>query len=224
MSTARSRPRSEQSAPSLAERAVGRRLAPARETAEVEVRALLEAGLDLMRVGGTGRQPRVADIVAVAGLSNDAFYRYFASKDDLVAAVVEDGSRRLATYVEHQIQKSDEPEDQLRLGIEAVLKQASDTDVAAGTRAVLGNSTHAPSGGQHSATQLLDWLTDAFAIPVGGLGSADVRRDARTIAAVATATMQYFLWSERTPTRDELHHLVAFAIAGLQAGGLRRSV
>ena len=41
---------------------------------------------------GTTSRPRVADIVAEAGLSNDAFYRHFASKDALVAALVEDGA------------------------------------------------------------------------------------------------------------------------------------
>src|SRR2546428_1608 len=45
-----------------------------------EVRRLLDAGLDVMRACGTASRPRVSDIVAAAGLSNDAFYRHFASK------------------------------------------------------------------------------------------------------------------------------------------------
>ena len=43
-----------------------------------------------MRQGGTAFRPRVPDIVAAAGLSNDA-YRHFPSKDALVA--------RLRSYV-----------------------------------------------------------------------------------------------------------------------------
>src|SRR5260370_42613773 len=115
----------------LADRAVDRRLAPTQELAESDVRALMDAGLALLRTAAPGRSPRVADIVAAAGLSNDAFYRYFASKDDLVAAVVEDGSRRLLKYVRHQMAKGDDAAARLRLGIDAIMKQATDPDVAA---------------------------------------------------------------------------------------------
>ena len=59
-----------------------------------EVRRLLDAALEVMRQGGTASRPRVADIVAAAGLSNDAFYRHFPSKDALVAALLEDGAER----------------------------------------------------------------------------------------------------------------------------------
>ncbi len=51
-----------------------------------EVRRLLDAALEVMRQGGTASRPRVADIVA-AGLSNDAFYRHFPSKDALVGVI-----------------------------------------------------------------------------------------------------------------------------------------
>ena len=64
-----------------------------------EVRRLLDAGLEVMRECGTASSPRVADIVAAAGLSNDAFYRHFASKEALVAAILEDGSARLTSYL-----------------------------------------------------------------------------------------------------------------------------
>src|SRR5690348_16936146 len=63
-----------------------------------EVRRLLDAALEVMRQGGTASRPRVADIVAAAGLSNDAFYRHFPSKDSLAAALLEDGAARLRSY------------------------------------------------------------------------------------------------------------------------------
>src|SRR5260370_10708539 len=130
----------------LADRAVDRRLAPAQELAETDVRALMDAGLALLRTEAPGRSPRVADIVAAAGLSNDAFYRYFASKDDLGAAIVADGSRRLVTYVRQQLAKGDDAAARLRLGIDAIMKQATDPDVAASTRAVIGSSTRPAPG------------------------------------------------------------------------------
>ena len=54
--------------------------------------------------------PPVADIVAAAGLSNDAFYRHFPSKDALVAAILEDGTERLLSYLAHQMAKEATPE------------------------------------------------------------------------------------------------------------------
>ena len=62
--------------------AVDRALAKQRAEATREVEAILDAALRVAeRV--TPAAPRVADIVAEAGISNQAFYRYFAGKDDL---------------------------------------------------------------------------------------------------------------------------------------------
>ena len=199
----------------LADRAVDRRLAPAQELAETDVRALMDAGLALLRTEAPGRSPRVADIVAAAGLSNDAFYRYFASKDDLVAAIVEDGSRRLVTYVRHQMAKGDDAAARLRLGIEAIMKQATDPDVAASTRAVIGSSTRPVAGTQPGWAQLVDWVADAFTEPAAQLGGTAPRRDARAIAVTALGTLQYLLWQESVPEPGELEHLVEFACAGI---------
>ncbi len=85
-----------------------------------EVRRLLDAALDVMRECGTTSRPRVADIVAAAGLSNDAFYRHFRSKDALVAALVDDGALRLRSYLEHQMAKASTPEAQVRSWVEGV--------------------------------------------------------------------------------------------------------
>jgi AcrR family transcriptional regulator len=104
-----------------------------------EVRRLLDAGLEVMRRCGTASSPRVADIVAAAGLSNDAFYRHFASKEALVAAIIEDGAARLASYLDHQMAKARTPQGRVRRWVEGVLSQATDDDIAATTRAVLWN-------------------------------------------------------------------------------------
>src|SRR5690348_2490130 len=103
-----------------------------------EVRRLLDAALEVMRQGGTASRPRVADIVAAAGLSNDAFYRHFPSKDALVAALLEDGAERLRGYLAHQMAKADTPEAQVRRWVQGVLAQTED-EIAATTLAVLFN-------------------------------------------------------------------------------------
>ena len=74
-----------------------------------EVQRLLDAGLAVMARSGTSASPRVADIVSEAQVSNDAFYRHFSSKEDLVLAVAEAGAERLVSYVSHQMNKHPDP-------------------------------------------------------------------------------------------------------------------
>ncbi len=76
--------------------AVERALDDRQREATEEVERILAAAVRVMeRVAP--EPPRVSDIVAEAGSSNKAFYRYFAGKDDLILAVMERGvgDRRL---------------------------------------------------------------------------------------------------------------------------------
>ncbi|MBS2079816.1 helix-turn-helix domain-containing protein, partial [Mycobacterium tuberculosis] len=67
-----------------------------REATE-EVERILAAAVRVMeRVAP--EPPRVSDIVAEAGSSNKAFYRYFAGKDDLILAVMERGVAIVVSY------------------------------------------------------------------------------------------------------------------------------
>ncbi|GAA0957448.1 TetR/AcrR family transcriptional regulator [Actinocorallia libanotica] len=200
---------------SLAERAVRRRVASVEETAQADVRALMEAGLALMVEGGGRRGPRVADIVAAAGLSNDSFYRYFAGKDALVAAIVEEGARAVAGYVRHRMDTGGGAAERVRAGIVAIMKQAADAKLAAETRAVLGNATSMSAGSRQMAVTLAESLAESFAGPVAELGAADPVRAARTVATSAVAAMQYHLFKEEAPDEDELEHLVSFLLAGV---------
>src|SRR4051794_27659711 len=74
----------------VAGRIAERSLAPRGAEYAAEIRRLLDAALTVIGRYGTDKRPRVADIVVEAGLSNDAFYRHFPSKDALVSAILED--------------------------------------------------------------------------------------------------------------------------------------
>jgi AcrR family transcriptional regulator len=202
--------------PSLAEQAANRAADARVRLHEQEVRKLLDAGLDLMRRGGTERPPRVADIVQAAGLSNQAFYRYFVSKDELVATVIDEGERRLISYVLHQMAKGTSPAEQLRLAVRAVADQAGDEEVARATRAVLWNQAGASDPGGARARQLHDLLAAALIGPIRELGSPDPERDARAMTAVVTSLMLDHLWRRTRPTEADLEHALAFALAGVQ--------
>jgi len=180
-----------------------------------EVRRLLDAALEVMRACGTAASPRVADIVAAAGLSNDAFYRHFASKEALVAAILEDGSVRLSSYLDHQMAKASKPADKVRCFVEGVMSQAADDDVAATTRAVLwnGGTLTARLGSSRSspAASLAPLLREPFA----QLGSPNPDADAMLAAHAAVGTLSDFLSQRVRPTRADIDHVAEFCLAAV---------
>ncbi|MGY1742731.1 MULTISPECIES: TetR/AcrR family transcriptional regulator [unclassified Blastococcus] len=199
-------------------RVVQRALAQRGVTYEEEVRRLMRAGLEVMVRCGTSASPRVSDIVAAAGLSNDAFYRYFPSKGALVGALLEDGAARLRSYLEHQMAKETTPGGQVRRWVEGVLTQARG-DVAATTKAVMWNAPTAGSGapyGRHFASEALAGL---LRDPFGQLGSADPELDARLAAHAVLGLLSDHVWAETEPTDDERERIVAFCLAAASVRG-----
>jgi AcrR family transcriptional regulator len=201
----------------VAARVAARTLAARGEAYAHEVRRLLDAALEVMRRCGTTSRPRVADIVAAAGLSNEAFYRHFPSKDALVAALLDDGAGRLRSYLEHQMAKARGPEQQVRSWIEGVLSQ-SDDDIAATTRAVLwnGGSAGPESSGRHFASASVGALLRE---PLAELGSTDPELDASLVAHAVFGRLTDALWQESQPARAEIDHLVAFTLAAVSREG-----
>src|SRR5262249_27800282 len=80
--------------------AVGRALDERQRGATEEVERILAATVRLMEEAAP-QAPRVSDIVAEAGSSNKAFYRYFAGKDELFLAVMERGVAIVVSYMKH---------------------------------------------------------------------------------------------------------------------------
>jgi len=175
-----------------------------------EVRRLLDAGLEVIRRNGVASRPRVADIVAEAGLSNDAFYRHFPSKDALVTALIEDGSERLASYTAHQMSKDPAPAGQVRRWVEAVLGEARG-EVAASTLAVLWNgaTTREAMPGLHPAAGSMSVLLRA---PLAALGSEHPELDAALSAHAAFGMLADYLWRRVEPTDAELGQITAFCL------------
>lgn len=205
----------------LAAQAVRRALATREATYAEEVQRLLDAGMRVMQSAGPEGAPKVAEIVREAGLSNQAFYRHFASRDELVAAVVESGALRLVGYAAHQMAKHDDPVAQIRTWIEAVLSQAIRPELADPTRAVLWNLRQLPrqvgadgpaTGPMATATLLLE--------PLRALGSDDPEHDAMAIADVVFGRLDHHLWGP-TATAADVEHVVAFCLAAVSGGRTR---
>ena len=182
-----------------------------------EVRRLLDAALAVMRKSGTAASPRVADIVAAAGLSNDAFYRHFASKEALVAAILDDGSARLASYLAHQMAKASTPALKVRRFVEGVMSQAADEDIAATTRAVLGNGGTLSGGMGASRSSPAASLAPLLREPFAQLGSRNPDADATLAAHAAVGRLSDFLSQRVRPSRAEIDHLADFCLAAVTA-------
>ncbi|MGZ4689420.1 MAG: TetR/AcrR family transcriptional regulator [Acidimicrobiia bacterium] len=187
-----------------------RSLAERHETYAAEIRTLLDAALTVMRREET-IDPRVSDIVRTAGLSNQAFYRHFRGKDELLVALLDDGRRRLLATIERRMARADGAADQVRAWIEAVLAQARDPEAAAATRpfAINGDrlAVQFPDETRRSRDRLVDPLRaivdDAAALAVYHL---------------AMGTVHDALANREVPTRAEVDHVVQFSLRGCGLG------
>jgi len=202
----------------LANRIAERTLASRSEQYAGEVRRLLDAGLTVMRRCGTSSSPRVADVVAEAGLSNDAFYRHFPSKQALFAAILEDGTSRLASYLSHQMDKDRTPEGKVRRWVEGVLAQAAEAESAETTLAVTWNAGSVSEGLDGSRPSTVAMLAPLLHEPLAELGSRDPVLDATMVAHVTIGRLSDHLWQQTAPTRAEVAHHVAFVLRAVGAG------
>jgi AcrR family transcriptional regulator len=182
-----------------------------------EVQRLLDAGLAVMARSGTSASPRVADIVSEAQVSNDAFYRHFSSKEDLVLAVAEAGAERLLSYVSHQMNKHPDPRRQITIWISCIVQQAADPSIAEPTRAVLWNAASVSDRSRTDKTDAYADLAEILIDPLTGCGSEDPRRDADAITATVFTLLQRFLRNRIEPSADDIDHLVRFCLAAIGA-------
>ncbi len=195
--------------------AVERALDDRQREATEEVERILAAAVRVMeRVAP--EPPRVSDIVAEAGSSNKAFYRYFAGKDDLILAVMERGVGIVVSYLEHQMAKEEKPQDKVARWIEGTLAQVVDPHLISMSRAAAGQMS-AGTNWRAADQEMLRPLRDLLIEPVAALGSTDVERDVEAVFSCAAATMRRYMASADPPRPDDIAHVVRFCLRGLGA-------
>ncbi|OBH14311.1 TetR/AcrR family transcriptional regulator [Mycobacterium sp. E3247] len=196
--------------------AVERALDDRQREATEEVERILAAAVRVMeRVAP--EPPRVSDIVAEAGTSNKAFYRYFAGKDDLILAVMERGVGIVVSYLEHQMAKESEPRERVARWIEGTMAQVADPHLISMSRAAAGQMS--PRTNWSAVDQeMLRPLRDLLVEPVAALGSSDVERDVEAVFSCTAATMRRYVGSADRPGSDDITHLVGFCLRGLGVG------
>jgi AcrR family transcriptional regulator len=212
---------------SLARRAVERSAAGRHAGYVQDVQRIVDATYRLIERTG-GLDPSLREVLAEAGLSTQAFYRFFRSKDELMVVLLDDGRRRLLGYLEHRMARATTPADKVRAWIEGVLAQASNPEVAARTRPFLADQDRLaeafPEEQRASVDLLVGLLVDCLeafprtGVRRGGRRSVETaRRDAEAIYRLAFATLHAHLAARTTPSAADVTHLVSFALRGVGA-------
>ncbi|MFE9566520.1 TetR/AcrR family transcriptional regulator [Streptomyces sp. NPDC006487] len=198
---------------------------------EPEVRAqLIEAAYAVVeRTGALDLTMR--DLLCEAGLSNQAFYRHFRSKDDLFIAMLDDGRRRMAGHLRRRMSGAATPAAAVRSWVEGVLGQAGDPLAAARTRPFLTHvdrlAARFPEEQRASERTMLEPLVAALrGADDGGPRSGaeqrgDIERDARTVYLLTVAALHQHLRDGTRPGRADTDHLTAFVLNGLRGTGDR---
>jgi len=180
-----------------------------------EVRRLIDAAFAVMRTTGD-IDPQVRDIVRAAGLSNQAFYRHFASKDALLLAVLADGQRQLVEYLARRVAAAPDAESQVTRWIEGVLAQARHPEAAEATRPFAMNGARLADRYPDEHAAIRAELVSTLAPSVHALGGSD--DDARFVCDLALARMNDAIAQRRRPQPAEVRRLVAFCLSGVRHG------
>ncbi len=211
-------------AASALHRAVDRALERQRAAYAREADRLVKATLRLIQQRGV-LEPSVAAIVRAAGLSNQAFYRHFRSKHELLVAVLDEGIRLLATYLEQRIARAATPSERVREWLRGVCEQALHPRGAEATRPfAVGRAEIAaryPEEVARSERQLTEPLRRALeaARASGELPAVDPARDTETLYQLAMGWMEARLEQPVPARREDAERLVSFALAGLRGVG-----
>jgi AcrR family transcriptional regulator len=206
----------------LVDRAVQRSLAGRAEAYADEVRRLLEATYRVVERAGS-LDPTVRDILAESGLSRQAFYRHFQSKDELLVALLDDGRQQIADYLRRRMDKADTVAAQMRAWVEGVLAQAADPEAADRTRPFLANldrlAAAFPEEQRASAAAMIAPLEKALA----AAGVTDAEQRAHLVYLLAVAAMHEHIRDRTKPARRDVDRLVEFCLAGLGIDGREAS-
>lgn len=166
---------------------------PRRYDAAEELRRLFDAAFTVVS-RDSYQQVTVADILAEAGVARRSFYRHFASKDELLAAMLHRDAERFASWLDRRVAATEQPWSGLVSWVDGVLDLAADGP--RGRRAAVLASAVAlrslpPRERRHTYAPLLAPLTAVLAAGAADGSFPHVRpaADAPMISAVTWETL-----------------------------------
>ena len=185
-----------------------------------EVKRLLLAGFEEILEKGSV-EPRVADIVHRAGLSNKAFYRHFRSKDELILAILEQGMRRRRRIFDVRLAELPSAAEKVRVWIRTVQEQALNPAFAEVTRPFCAYQARLTE----DLGEQLWGHTDSLRAPLelalvegernGEFPDIDPQGEAVIIYWLAMGWMQAKVLQRIVPSRAEAEAVVTFALRSI---------
>jgi AcrR family transcriptional regulator len=197
----------------ISERAVDRSVASARARATEEVDALIDAALVVLRRGGA-EHCTVAEVLREAGLSTRAFYRHFASKDELVLAVYERDATASHARLRAAMTAAPSPKSAVELWVDETLALAFDTRRARRTRVL----AHEGARLQHDFAPEFDAIVRGIVDPLAeALANVSEQPDvdARTIHAIAWSFVEAKLRGDTVTRAEARAHILRFCLPAL---------
>jgi AcrR family transcriptional regulator len=184
------------------ERAVDRSAAVQRSRTRIanQVKLMLDAAQRLIRDKGDFT---TQDLVSEAGVALHTFYRYFASKDELLLAVIGDAMTEACDRWSEAAAGIPDPLDRLRFYITAPLEQFCDNDEAGGMRFIVSTHWHLhrifPKELAEAGKPLLDlMLTEVNnAAERGLLRPRNPESDVWFIVELLRATYHYYAYAAK---------------------------
>ena len=225
-----------------AEEILDRSIQDRRASSQSEIERLIAATFRVIERSGQ-LEPKVSEILSEAGLSNQAFYRHFRGKRELLVAVLDDGIRELADYLTGRMRliepealpaRSDDAEADSSAGTDALqavtewirgmAAQTQDPESARASRPFAmarGRLAESfPSAVAASEKRVTAPLRDALerAKQVGAMPEVAPEEEAEALYHLMMGWVEARLVEGRAPAASEVERLEAFILAGLTRG------
>jgi AcrR family transcriptional regulator len=184
----------------------------------------MSAALEVLR-RNEGEEATVADILQEAGLSTRAFYRHFATKEDVIRALYERDADAFGSQLRRRVEAAPDPDQALAAWVNEMLGLAYDRRRAERVAAlsspmvlrVMGGTKVEHEGGERLTQPLLTVLREGRA--AGVFPDADPDLDVRTILAI---TNEAVFWARtgavKLSRKEAADHVLRFSRAALGRG------
>lgn len=182
---------------------------------------MLDAALRLIREKGDAFTTQ--ELVKEAGVALQTFYRYFASKDQLLLAVFEDLISEFCVALREQVAEVSDPVERLRLCVTvAVQAQAGSGENAAGPQFITSEHWRLqqtyPEEIAVAIAPYRDLIAEEIeaAVQAGSLHTPDPLRDAWHITQLVMAVFHHYAFSQSGESEEEVaDRLWRFCLFGL---------
>jgi AcrR family transcriptional regulator len=186
-----------------------------------QAQVIVEAARRLIAVKGSAFTTQ--ELVKDAGVALQTFYRYFASKDQLLLAVFEDLISDFCTALRERVAEVDDPVERLRMCVTIAAQQrAGSGENAAGPQFITSEhwrlQQRYPEEIAVAIAPFRDLIAEEIDLAVvsGSLHTPDPERDAWHITQLVMAVFHHYAFAQSEESEEEVaERLWRFCLFGL---------